>query len=125
MIKEFNKPSLRKLREALESNMKKLGDELGLIIEVGRIGYSATNVTMKLEANIIGADNKEEKAYNDMRELYPDLPELGTVVRIYGKAYIIVGWNARARKYPIIGERGGNRYKLEEAQVIKAAKLNK
>ena len=96
MYTEFNKANLKKFRNDVNDRLSKLGDEIGVKFEVGKIGYSSENLTVKIEANIIGSKNQSEKAL----ELYTHY-KVGDALDS-DKNNIVIGYETKSRSYPLL-----------------------
>jgi hypothetical protein len=103
----FDKPSLRLLRERLETVLKPLEQELGIGITLGRCTFTSSSATMKLELVTAGTNGKVERkevtSYKELHSLY-GLPAdgLDKVVTVHGTTYVILGLMPRRDKFPIL-----------------------
>ncbi len=122
-IKKFTKDNLGYLREELNHALERVGREYGIAFEVGNIKYAPDTFHTKITAIIVNgeADNKEdidktkfEKDANQHGIFYGFTKEDYRKKFTYGgRDFELVGFNAKAKKYPFIGEgKDGKRYKF-------------
>ena len=82
--------------------------------------YSSSELSLRMKLVPDGADPDREEFVRSGHWLGLAPEDFGRTVRIGGLDYTLVGVNLRRPKFPIIGARNDNRYKLTEAAVRKA-----
>jgi hypothetical protein len=99
----IDKQTLENFREDFQDAMKALEQKYGFVIELGRITYTATSFTGKLEVN-----EGESKDDVNEQDFYKYCSMYGLSKTDYdrrfdfqGKHYIITGIRPSKRKYPI------------------------
>ncbi len=121
-ISKFNSSNINQVSDEMMIALKEVGDKFG--VKFGRKGirYSEgdfrVTITVKVSNPEEGVLTKEESQYNYeqllTRHNTNPLPELGSsfISGSSGKKLTIVGWNTRARKYPImLKDENGKGYK--------------
>ena len=116
-ISNFDKPSIKAIRIAMDAALAKVEKQYGVKISTGNARFSADEVTFKVKANVISkggiVKTKEAQAW----DLYAQTEGLGHLsvgdtVQLQGKSFTIAGYNTRARKSPInITDSNGRGYK--------------
>lgn len=108
---QFDKASLKTLREEMQAVLDKFGDKTGLAIRVGNINYTMTEADIKIKVNIVGAQTRASLEVKKLGVLMGFTDDLsGTNGRR------LIGYQSRNRKYPFIYELNGKQYKCTEAQ---------
>jgi hypothetical protein len=99
----IDRQTVENFHEDFNKAMEALEQKYGLVIELGRITYTATSFTAKLEAK--EGDSKDEVNEQDFKKYchmyglsYDDYDRRFT---FQGKDYIVVGIRPSKRKYPI------------------------
>ena len=82
--------------------------------------YSSSELSLRMKLVPDGADPEREEFVRSGHWLGLTPEDFERVVTIAGAEYKLVGVNLRRPKFPIVGARNGNRYKLTEAAVRKA-----
>jgi len=116
-LKKITKQDCRKLRDELNSELADLARKYGLKINAGNASYTDNSVTFKVECLIAGFDKGRDEFNRHAFMFHLKAEQFGSDFVFGGRAYKLVGLKPRSPKYPIIGERGGSRYKLPEASV--------
>ena len=118
----FEREELRQIRRELEKaidthqqiKMAQSGDLNKYVFNVGNCSYNDSKATFKLEVTIRGAKSEERVELERNAEYFgldldKDHPE-----------WILVGYNRKAREYPILMEKKSNgktyKFKLESAK---------
>ena len=116
-VSNFDKPSIKAIRTAMDAALAKVEKQYGIKISTGNARFSADEVTFKVKANVIAkggiVKTKEAQAW-DLYATTEGLGHLsvGDTVQLQGKSFTIKGYNRRARKSPIYIEHAmGRGYK--------------
>jgi hypothetical protein len=116
-VSNFDKPSIKAIRTAMDAALAKVEKQYGIKISTGNARFSADEVTFKVKANVIAkggiVKTKEAQAW-DLYATTEGLGHLsvGDTVQLQGKSFTIKGYNTRARKSPInIEDAMGRGYK--------------
>lgn len=119
IINEFDRSNLDVMRSSIDSKLAELESDFNIKIKLGRIGYSDSNFTAKVECNLVKDGQVIETIAIDF-DRYKDawglkFP-LGFTFHMTDSMYKVIGLKPRNRKYPIICEalNNGKRYKLSE-----------
>lgn len=106
----IDRQTVENFHEDFNKAMEALEQKYGLVIELGRITYTATSFTAKLEAK--EGDSKDEVNEQDFKKYchmyglsYDDYDRRFT---FQGHEYIIVGIRPSKRRYPICCTRVDN-----------------
>ena len=116
-VTNFDKPSIKAIRIAMDEALANVEKEYGIKISTGNARFSGDEVTFKVKANTIGTggkvQTKEARAWDVYSKMNGfDHLSVGDAIQLQGKSFTIAGWNTRARKSPInIEDRNGNSYK--------------
>jgi len=81
--------------------LKAIAEKHGLDIKVGNMTYTADDINVKVTLRLDDAESPLVKAYNTYKDL-ENLPPINTIISVNGKKIKVVGYNTRARKYPIV-----------------------
>lgn len=118
---KITKPFLKQLREELDAAVASIGAKYDLRIRTGNATFSidGSNATFKLEVAAIGEGGevvtREATAFKTYAPMEGYQAEaLGQIVKVGAESYKITGYNAKAQKFPILGQRvsDGKTYKL-------------
>ena len=116
-ISNFDKPSIKAIRLAMDEALAKVSKEYGIKISTGNARFSNDEVTFKVKANTIGTGGVVKTKEAQAWDIYANLNGLGHLsvgdsVELQGKSFTIKGYNTRARKSPInIEDHNGRGYK--------------
>ena len=116
-ISNFDKPSIKAIRLAMDAALAKVEKQYGVKISTGNARFSADEVTFKVKANVIGTGGVVKTKEAQAWDLYASSQGLGHLsvgdsVELQGKSFTIKGYNTRARKSPInIEDCNGRGYK--------------
>lgn len=119
-IEQFDNNTLDLLRAKLDIKLKELSLELGINIDSRNFSYSENEVSIKLQANIVGAMTKEMEAVKMFSEMEVGIElDFGHVFMAGNLGEVkLVAYKTRSRKYPWVVEgSNGSRYKLSSAQL--------
>ena len=94
---KFDKPTARKIREAMQEALENAGIH-GVSINVGNCSFTEGEATYKVKVLIDGAKSKEEQDLEQMATLMG----LSTykIATLQGMRVSLVSYNSRARKRP-------------------------
>ena len=94
---KFDKPTARKIREAMQEALENAGIH-GVSINVGNCSFTEGEATYKVKVLIDGAKSKDEEALEQMASLMG----LNTykIATLQGMRVSLVSYNSRARKRP-------------------------
>ena len=103
-INSFDRDNVGHIGSEMIEALNKVGAKYGVGFSKKSIRYGTADFRVTVNAVIMnreeGVLTKAEQAYNMNRE-ENSLPELGTEYFSKGITMTIVGWNTRARKYPV------------------------
>ena len=122
-VTNFDKPTVKAIRMAMDNALAKVEKEYGITIKTGNARFSGDEVTFKVKANTMGNDGTVNTREANMWDLHADMNGLGHLkvgdtVNLQGKSFTIAGWNTRARKSPVnITDQNGRGYKCSVAMV--------
>jgi hypothetical protein len=129
-IRSFDRPTVRTLREEIESALRPLCEKHGLSLEVGRANFDYQSLTFKVQLAVAGEEGVAmTREAQDFKLLAPQLglspDDLGREITAGGNQYKILGYRRLARKTPIIVERqpDGKQFVMTVEQVVGAIKM--
>lgn len=104
-IQKFSKDNLDPVLDDVMNELRKVGEKYGLHFDRKTCRYGAAEFRMTVTAEVLdkldGCLTDEESNY-DWNARVQNLPERGFQYYNQGITMTVVGWNKRARKYPII-----------------------
>lgn len=111
---KIDKRSITNFRTHFEDRVKELEKAFGVKISLGRITYNDSEFRVKMTARSNTAlPTGVENPLDDVPTYLAQWTTKSKAIR--GNVYLIVGYNHRARKYPVIAQReDGKRYKFAE-----------
>ena len=133
-IAQFDKANLSTLRDDINAALAAVAEKHGIKIGAGSARYLDTTATFKLECVASGAGTGDENAsaridkFADAFKRYAPIYFKGLTMdatyRIGSADYKIVGYNSRAREYPLLLKevKSNKVYKFAEDRV-RAAKV--
>lgn len=106
-IAQFDKPSLRLLRPAIDKALAQVAADFGIKLETGKISYSGPTATIKIEAGVIGAsgivETKERQAWAQLADLYGfPADALDMIITLRGERFRIAGLLPNGPKFPVL-----------------------
>ena len=122
-VTNFDKPTIKAIRMAMDQALATVANEYGITINTGNARFSGNEVTFKVKANTQSADGTVNTKEAQMWDLYAPTHGLGHLsvgdtIQLQGKSFTIAGYNTRARKSPInITDAQGRGYKCSVAMV--------
>jgi len=123
-VSNFDKPSIKAIRVAMDEALAKVSAEYGIKISTGNARFSADEVTFKVKANTIGTGGVVKTKEAQAWDIYANMNGLGHLsvgdsVQLQGKSFTIKGYNTRARKSPInIEDHNGRGYKCSVSMLL-------
>lgn len=123
-VTNFDKPTIKAIRMAMDNALAKVEKEYGITINTGNARFSGNEVTYKVKANIVdGATGTAITKEATNWDLYKTSIGLGWLnvgdqILLQGKHFTLKGYNTRARKSPInIEDASGRGYKCSVEMV--------
>tara|TARA_B100000989_G_scaffold130087_1_gene96597 strand:- start:724 stop:1113 length:390 start_codon:yes stop_codon:yes gene_type:complete len=122
-VTNFDKPTIKAIRMAMDNALAKVEKEYGITIKTGNARFSGDEVTFKVKANTKNNDGSVNTKEANMWGLYAPTHGLGHLnvgdtIQLQGKSFTIAGYNTRARKSPInVTDANGRGYKCSVAMV--------
>jgi hypothetical protein len=123
-VSNFDKPSIKAIRIAMDEALAKVSKEYGIKISTGNARFSNDEVTFKVKANTIGTGGVVKTKEAQAWDIYANMKGLGHLsvgdsVQLQGKSFTIKGYNTRARKSPInIEDHNGRGYKCSVSMLL-------
>ena len=117
----FDRGTCRDVASKIEAALAPLASELGIKISTMGGRFTEATYTLKVECATISGGEVQTKTVQDFKTyafrygLSAD--DLGRIFIYSGERWKIVGMKPRARKYPILCEKGGKVYKLPAESV--------
>ena len=94
---KFDKPTARKIRDAMQEALDK-ADVNGVTIEIGNCSFTEGEATYKVKVLIDGAKSRDEQALEQMASLMGF--DTSKIASLQGMKVSLVSYNSRARKRP-------------------------
>ena len=122
-VTNFDKPTIKAIRMAMDQALATVASEYGITINTGNARFSGNEVTFKVKANTTSSDGVANTKEADNFELYKNSIglgwlEVGDQIMLQGKYFTLKGYNTRARKSPIqIEDSNGRGYKCSVEMV--------
>ena len=122
-VTNFDKPTIKAIRMAMDQALATVASEYGITINTGNARFSGNEVTFKVKANTQSTDGQVNTKEADNFELYKNSIGLGWLavgdqILLQGKYFTLKGYNTRARKSPIqIEDSNGRGYKCSVEMV--------
>ena len=122
-VTNFDKPTIKAIRLAMDSALAKVEKDYGIKISTGNARFSGNEVTFKVKANTVTSGGVANTKEADNFELYKNSIGLGWLnvddqIMLQGKYFTLKGYNTRARKSPIqIEDMQGRGYKCSVEMV--------
>ena len=116
-VTNFDKPTIKAIRLAMDSALAQVEKDYGIKISTGNARFSGNEVTFKVKANTVTSGGKaitKEAQMFDIVKHQEGIGHLsvGDTVTLQGISFTITGYNTRARKSPInIEDMQGRGYK--------------
>ena len=123
-VTNFDKPTIKAIRQAMDQALATVASEYGITINTGNARFSGNEVTFKVKANTLDASGSANTKEAQMFELVKGQEgighlSVGDTITLQGKDFILKGFNSRARKSPIqIEDMQGRGYKCS-VQMLK------
>ena len=125
-IKKLDRPTVRYIRKRLETAVKPLAKELGVVIDIGNCTFKTSNCRFQLKVAVLDSNGKpiteEIDSFRSNAKLFGFEPDdLGKEFVFRGQSYTICGFKPKSRKYPVIAKSGnGKNYKFACRTVLGA-----
>ncbi len=122
-VTNFDKPTIKAIRVAMDSALAKVEKDYGIKISTGNARFSGNEVTFKVKANTVTSDGVANTKEADNWDLYKhtiglEWLNVGDQIMLQGKYFTLKGYNTRARKSPIqIEDMQGRGYKCSVEMV--------
>lgn len=104
-ITKFNKNNLPRLRAAMNSALKEVGEKFGITVEVGSASYRPHETTFRVKLSMLNEDGDSLQGHNDFVSYAPmygfDENDFGRVFTTEKGDFRIIGWNRRRHRYPV------------------------
>ena len=106
MITNIDKNNIRILEDAILNALNGVEKEFGVCITLKGGTYRGADADLKLNVEVVnkadGVKTDEQRMYDTLYKAM-GLPSRGSIIATSrGREYIIEGWNARAKKYPVV-----------------------
>jgi len=117
-IQEFDRPTLKLLRNEIDEALAKVGQKYGVTFQGGNIRYTAESFKMQISAATKGVNGESEPAevkdFKNSCFIYGMTPnDLGRQFLVSGESYKLIGYKPKNHKYPFVGQRAdGKRFKF-------------
>ena len=126
-ITKFDRNACMILRADLEMALAGIAAKHGIKIDLGKMGFSAHNVKVSLEAAVIGEGgivlDRAAIDFKQLASLYSlEADDLGKEFTFQGTQFRITGLNTRAEKMPVQGVQisTGKEYKFPVRSILRA-----
>jgi hypothetical protein len=123
-MEHFNKESCKDLRDKIMMHIADLAAAEGIAIQYRGGRFTSTTFTMKFEAIL---KNSSGVLLSKERENFTRYAPLSGIQAQYldseivhlGETYIIIGWNPKSRKYPVLvkEKKSGQQYKMNAKMI--------
>tara|TARA_B100001093_G_C26407021_1_gene833826 strand:- start:34 stop:423 length:390 start_codon:yes stop_codon:yes gene_type:complete len=113
----FTKPQLKAIRQAMQTALDRMQDELGgVAFNVANCTYNGGEATYKVNVLLDGAETKEQKDLKQMASMFN--LDTSKIHDYQGMSFSLVGYKSKARKMPWIVQdlKTGIEYKLTNQQ---------
>jgi len=113
----FTKPQLKAIREAMQTALDRMQDELGgVAFNVANCTYNGGEATYKVNVLLDGAETKEQKDLTQMAQLFG--LDTSKIKDYQGMTMSLVGYKSKAPKMPWIVQdlKTNKEYKLTDTQ---------
>jgi hypothetical protein len=119
----ITKTTIQLLRDDVNAALAAVASKHGLAIRAGNATYNENAVTFKLVCSTVSDGGRpmtpQATAYAQLAGVMNWAPLFSTI-KVGIDEYTVVGYNARARKQPVIVERNGKQFKVAESLVARA-----
>ncbi len=125
-ITNLDKPTVKYIRKRLETAVKPLAKELGVVIDLGNCTFQTSNCRFQLKVAVLDPNGKpiteEIDSFRSNAKLFGFEPaDLGKEFTFQGRSYTICGFKPKSRKYPVIAQSdNGKNYKFACRTVLGA-----
>lgn len=125
-ITKLDRPTIKYIGKQLETAVRPLAKELGVMIDLGNCSFNESNCKFQLKVAVLDSNGKpiteEIESFRSNAKLFGFEPDdLGKKFSLQGQSYTICGLKPKSRKYPVIAQsNNGNKYKLACRTVLSA-----
>ncbi len=125
-IKKLNRPAVAYIKKRLKTTLKPLAEELGVVIDLGRVSFRSTNGRFPLKLAVLDCDGEPiteeiDSFRRDAKSFGFEATDLGRDFVVQGRSYTICGLSPKSWKYPVIARSvRGREHKFPCQTVIKA-----
>jgi hypothetical protein len=118
-----NEEKIRMVKNDLIAAFNDIGRKHNIVLNMGTLSYNDLYFTVSLKGRFLDAQGTTEAADKALWDFYAAKFGLksewfGKTITIGTHTYKIVGIAPKARKYPVIGEEHGKKFKLTSAEVV-------
>ena len=113
-ITQFNSKNIDRIREDVEQKLAEVSEKYGIVLTIGGMRYSASEITTRMTVKTITTGIKEGESMKEASDRAEftryaasfglKAEYFGQVVTIDGKRFRIVGLKPKSRKYPVLGQ---------------------
>lgn len=104
MIDTINRKAVKTVGADVEAALKAVGEKHGLTFSISGVSFMCAEMDFRINAALSapapGVFTRKQDAYRAVRKMHR-LPKLNAVIKASSHTLRIVGWNTRARKYPV------------------------
>ena len=119
-IKQFDTTILSTLRADIQRALNSVASEHGITLDLGNIGFQTNTFTAKVIGTVDGFDQSHADYLQYCDQFSLDKSWLcESFTHDDGKRYSLVGLKPSSRKYPVVVERNGKRYKMAHGAVAR------
>jgi len=127
-IKQFDKKTLKALREDMNQVLKAIELQYGIKVHVGNASFTDNEVTFKTKCNTVSEGGTVITKEAQNWPLYAELNgvgqfSIGDRITLQGKVFEITGWNTRAKKSPVMIREVGTNKNYKCAKQVLMGKL--
>ena len=118
-IESFDKRTLKTVREAIDGALAAAFADSEINAQCANISYDEYSCTVKVKLTVGDENAKEKDAWKREAHYFGiDADALGKTLMHQGQEWTIIGWRSRARKYPVLVQRGDDKLCLTTDEVL-------
>ena len=108
-IKKLNRPAVAYIKKRLKTTLKPLAEELGVVIDLGRVSFRSTNGRFPLNLAVLDCDGEPiteeiDSFRRDAKSFGFEPTDLGRDFVFQGRSYTICGLSPKSWKYPVLAK---------------------